>query len=36
VALPEAEQRSALLSSHTQWRGTGTQTDDVLVVGIRV
>lgn len=34
--LPIAEQRSALLKSHTQWRAGMPQTDDVLLVGIKV
>jgi serine phosphatase RsbU (regulator of sigma subunit) len=35
-ALPVAEQRATLLSSHNQWRGKRDQTDDVMVAGLRI
>ncbi len=34
--LPLNEQKQRLLTVHQQWRGTVEQTDDILVVGIRV
>jgi serine phosphatase RsbU (regulator of sigma subunit) len=35
-ALPVAEQRNALLTSHNQWKTGRDQTDDVMVVGLRI
>jgi serine phosphatase RsbU (regulator of sigma subunit) len=35
-ALPINEQRAALLSSHNQWRAGRDQTDDIMVVGVKV
>ena len=34
--LPVGEQRSALHKSHTQWRATRQQTDDIMIVGLQV
>jgi serine phosphatase RsbU (regulator of sigma subunit) len=35
-ALPVSEQRNALLTSHNQWKAGRDQTDDIMVVGLRV
>jgi serine phosphatase RsbU (regulator of sigma subunit) len=35
-ALPVKDQRGALLSSHNQWKAGRDQTDDIIVVGLKV
>lgn len=35
-ALPVTEQRNALLTSHNQWKAGRDQTDDVMVVGLKI
>jgi serine phosphatase RsbU (regulator of sigma subunit) len=36
AALPVPDQRDALVKAHAQWRKDRDQTDDILVVGLRV
>ncbi|TAG92810.1 MAG: histidine kinase, partial [Bacteroidetes bacterium] len=34
--LPLKQQKEELLNEHIRWKGTHLQTDDILVIGIRV
>ena len=34
--MPTEQQKNILIETHDQWKGTGFQVDDILVIGIRI